>query len=585
MDFKYSSNKNVQMLLSLFKANNIKKVIISPGAAHIAITASLQHDDYFEKYSAIDERGAAYMATGLSMESGEPVVLVCTGATASRNYLPALTEAHYRKLPIIAVTATQALSMTGHLSPQFIERTSFPSDTVDLSVHLQKIQNSNDIWDCNIKINKALLEVRRDGGKVVHINLTEDNADGLVSDELVPVRVIRRFTADDSLPKIPENTKVAITVGGHHVWSDELTETVDKFCEQYNAVVFIDHSSGYHGKYRVLPTLITSQQNYYSELINTDLLIHIGEQSGDYYTLQRLPVTKAVWRVSPDGEIRDTFSKLTNVFEMSELRFFKSYLYDSTKKDTSYFNAWCSELKAGYACVPDLPFSNIYVANTLSKKLPENSVIHLGVSNTQRAWTFFELPNSIMSIANVGARGIDGALSSAIGMSLANPDKIHYCFLGDLTFFYDMNSLGIRSIQNNLRILLVNNGGGAEFNQYDHSGYKQMGDNVNRFVAGSGHYGAIHPELVKKYAEGLGFDYMSASNKDEFNSALPKFTDNQISNLPMILEVHTEFNNESRACQLIRNCIEAPQSNKHQMIKKYLGENGTKLAMKILGKK
>ena len=52
----------------------------------------------------IDERSAAYVATGLAYETQEPVVITCTGATASRNYLSALTEAYYKNLPIIALT-------------------------------------------------------------------------------------------------------------------------------------------------------------------------------------------------------------------------------------------------------------------------------------------------------------------------------------------------------------------------------------------------------------------------------------------------------------------------------------------------
>ena len=76
------------ILLALLKAHGIRKVIASPGTTNIALVASMQQDPYFQMYSAADERSAAYMACGLAAESGEPVVLSCTGATASRNYLP-----------------------------------------------------------------------------------------------------------------------------------------------------------------------------------------------------------------------------------------------------------------------------------------------------------------------------------------------------------------------------------------------------------------------------------------------------------------------------------------------------------------
>ena len=101
----YSSEKNIQIVIALLKANNIKKIIVSPGGTNVSFVASIQCDPFFEIYSCIDERSAAYMACGLSAETGEVVVLSCTGATSSRNYMPALTEAFYRRIPILAITS------------------------------------------------------------------------------------------------------------------------------------------------------------------------------------------------------------------------------------------------------------------------------------------------------------------------------------------------------------------------------------------------------------------------------------------------------------------------------------------------
>lgn len=99
-----ASSRNVQIVLYLLKRYGIRKVIASPGTQNMELVVSMQRDSFFEMYSAADERSAAYMACGLSAESNEPVVLSCTGATASRNYLPGLTEAYYRHLKIIATT-------------------------------------------------------------------------------------------------------------------------------------------------------------------------------------------------------------------------------------------------------------------------------------------------------------------------------------------------------------------------------------------------------------------------------------------------------------------------------------------------
>ena len=103
----YSTEKNIQILIALLKANGIRKVIASPGTTNMSLVGSLQNDPWFEIYSSVDERSAAYMACGMAAECGEPVMLSCTGATASRNYYPGMTEAFYRKLPVLAVTSHQ----------------------------------------------------------------------------------------------------------------------------------------------------------------------------------------------------------------------------------------------------------------------------------------------------------------------------------------------------------------------------------------------------------------------------------------------------------------------------------------------
>ena len=149
----YSTEKNVQILISLMKQHEIKKIIVSPGMKNLPVIASVQFDSYFEVYSCVDERSAAYMATGLAVESGEPVALSCTGATASRNYLSALTEAYYRNIPILAITSMSHLGEIGHLIPQVLDRRAKLNDTVRMSVQIDSVHTKKDEWDANVKIN------------------------------------------------------------------------------------------------------------------------------------------------------------------------------------------------------------------------------------------------------------------------------------------------------------------------------------------------------------------------------------------------------------------------------------------------
>ena len=258
MEKYYTTERNAQIVIALMKAHGVKKVIASPGTTNIALVASLQQDSFFEMYSAPDERSAAYMACGLAAETGEAVALSCTGATASRNYMPALTEAYYRKLPILAITSTQHAGRIANHYPQVIDRSILPKDIARLSVQLPAIHDVEDKWACEILTNRALLELRRAGGGPVHINLTTTYSKDFSIKELPPVRVINRVCHDGARPEIPAG-KVAVLVGAHQKWSEELTAALDEFCAAHDAVVFCDQTSNYPGKFRVLYSLACSQ--------------------------------------------------------------------------------------------------------------------------------------------------------------------------------------------------------------------------------------------------------------------------------------------------------------------------------------
>jgi 2-succinyl-5-enolpyruvyl-6-hydroxy-3-cyclohexene-1-carboxylate synthase len=201
-----------------------------------------------------------------------------------------------------------------------------------------------------------------------------------------------------------------------------------------------------------------------------------------------------------------------------------------------------------------------------------------------RSWTFFDVPKTVMASANVGGRGIDGALSTLLGGSLVNPDKLHFGVMGDLTFFYDMNALGNRHLGNNFRILLVNNGRGTEFRLYMHKGQKLLGDDADAYVAAAGHFGDKSPDLVKSYVSALGFEYLSASNKDDFNSVIDRFLTPEVTDRPILLEVFTDSKHESDAIKILRNIEVSAESQAKQFAKSIIGDRGVKLIKSALRK-
>lgn len=581
--FKYTSERNVQIVIALLKAHGIHRVIASPGTTNMTFVVSVENDPWFQVWSSVDERSAAYLACGMAAETREPVVISCTGATASRNYMPGLTEAYYRKLPVLAITSTRGNHKVGHLIDQQIDRRNIPNDIAMESVTIPMVKDYEDERYCEIEANKAILALKLNGGGPAHINMYTKYSKDFSVKELPAAHAIYRHTAfEDKLPDIPQNGRIIISVGAHANFSDRLTNAVDRFCATYDAAVLCDHTSGYRGKYEVHYQLACGQKQWKSPLAKANLCIHIGEVSGNSFTIR----ATHTWRVSPDGQLRDTFGNLRRVFMMPEEVFFERYASDNASH-TEYRDALLEEVESMKSKLPELPFSNIWMAQHMVDKLPARCELHLGIYHSLRSWNFFKLPSGIQAKCNVGGFGIDGGVSTMMGASFAHHEKLFIGVFGDLAFFYDMNVVGNRHVGNNVRLLLINNGKGNEFRNYDHPCYF-LGEEADRFVAAAGHYGNKSRCLVKDYATNLGYEYLSASNKEEFNAVVDRFLTPEQTEKPMLLEVFTETEDESQALEQTLNIITDSKYMMKQKVKKmvkdFIGNERVEVVKKIMKK-
>lgn len=549
--FHYTNERNVQIVIALLKAHGIHRVIASPGTTNMTFVVSIQNDPWFQIWSSVDERSAAYLACGMAAETGEPVVISCTGATASRNYMPGLTEAYYRKLPVLAITSTRGNHQVGHLVDQQIDRRNTPNDICMESVTISMVKDAEDERICEIEANKAILALKLNGGGPAHINMYTKYSKDFTIKELPYANAIYRHTVFDEFPQIPKDGRIAVYVGSHANFTQKQVEAIDQFCATHDAAVFCDHTSGYRGRYEVHYQLSAGQHGYSSALKNVNLCIHIGEVSGDQF----LPSFKHVWRVSPDGQLRDTWGKLRRVFMMPEDEFFNRYSEEGASH-TEYVDALNAEIEALEKQIPELPFSNIWMAQHMHSKLPAGCEFHMGIYHSLRSYNFFKLPAGIQAKCNVGGFGIDGGVSTMIGASFVHPEKLFLGVFGDLAFFYDMNVVGNRHVGNNVRILLINNGKGNEFRNYQHPCYF-LGEEAEDYVAGARHYGNKSEVLVKHYAEDIGYEYMTANSKESFLSAIDRFLTPEITDRPMLFEVFTDTQEESDALEQIVNFVES----------------------------
>lgn len=571
MSLQYPKEKNLQMLIYLLKAHGIKDVVVSPGSTNMYLIIGLQQDNYFNLYSCIDERSAAYIACGIAEETGNPVVLSCTMATAARNYMPGMTEAYYRKLPILAITSTEEGCVPYFNIQHSTDRTSPPKDVARKSFQIPVTRCNLDEWKNNTMINAALIELKRDGGGPVHVNLMMEKNLDFSCNALPKTRVIEWTNTCDSIEHI-EGQGIAIFVGSHHKWSHELTNAVDLFCEVWNAVVLYDCSSNYTGKYGVPFNLINAQKYLATDSTKIDLLIHIGEVSAS-----KPSRFNRVWRISEDGEVKDTFKKLERIFCMPEIEFFTKFNgKKSTKSEMTYYNGWKNLYDRIYNNLLDgekkMPFSSMWIAMKMHDKFQRGSGLYLAILNSLRCYNMLPLDASIITSSNVGGFGIDGCISSLVGSSIVNREKIFYGVVGDLAFFYDMNVLGNRHIGNNIRILIVNNGLGAEFKRDENDAMRMgLGQAANAYIAAEGHYGKKSETLVRHYAEDLGFQYLCAKNKSEFIDNMDVFLKENYNQKSIIFEVFTNETDDIESQRIVSNLEKDIKSSIKGAIKSVIG--------------
>jgi 2-succinyl-5-enolpyruvyl-6-hydroxy-3-cyclohexene-1-carboxylate synthase len=162
------------------------------------------------------------------------------------------------------------------------------------------------------------------------------------------------------------------------------------------------------------------------------------------------------------------------------------------------------------------------------KVIPSKSILHLGILNATRLAQFFDLADSVSVYSNVNTFGIDGNLPTFLGQAYCS-DNLSFLIVGDLSFFYAMNALGIRHIKNNVRILLINNFGGSEF-------YISPGAKHNKMI--DLHIGARHNTTAKGWSESVGFKYLCAADEKEFVENIDVFTSE--SEKPIIFEAFTD---------------------------------------------
>lgn len=541
----YSDKKNILQLVALLKAHGVRKLVLCPGSRNAGLVHTLANVEGFTCYSVTDERSAGFFAIGLSLQGGGPAAVCVTSGSALLNLHPAVAEAYYQQVPLLVISADRPAAWIGQMDGQTLPQPGVFGSLVKMSVNLPDIHTEEDEWYCNRLINEAILELDHHGRGPVHINVpVSEPIYRFTVKELPEVRVLTRYQGlnmydrdySQLIERLNQYSRRMVVVGQLnliYLFSKEVTRHLYK-----HFVWLTEHLSNRTVPGKAIKNFDAALSAMSAEKqleMAPELLItyggHLVSKQLKKYLRNHPP--KEHWHIAADGKVADVFGCLTTVIEMDPFEFLEKVAPLINAANSGYPTSWEAFCQA--VPEPQFPYSEMSAIGSLLQSMPEEASLHLANSSAVRYAQLYPLKPQVEVCCNRGVNGIEGSLSSAVGYSVASR-KINFVVIGDLSFFYDMNALWNHHYGVNLRILLLNNGGGEIFHTLP--GMDQT-DRSRAFIT------APHTTSACGWAEERGFLYLKATNQEELDEKMQLFASMQETRKPMLLEVMTDADTDT----------------------------------------
>ena len=447
------------------------------------------------------------------------------------------------------------------------------------------VENENDVWLCNRLVNEALLELTHHGAGPVHINIPiVGRTDIYDNKKLPPERKIEWINLENDAKtwerfasKLAGCRRVLFVIGQNVCFNNACVALLNQMYQKCNCVFSVEHLSNLacNGCVYTYPVSEINGASSLERLV-PDLVISVGNNLAAYNLrpfLRRHYKQMENWLITQGTVVRDAYKSLTAVFEVSFERFLTKMLElipQENQNNGEYARSWENELAK--IKLPEFGFSNMYVGKRVSEVIPEKSVLHLAILNSTRVMQYYKLAKGIRTYSNVGALGIDGCVSTFAGQA-ASTDELAFLIVGDLSFFYDMNAAGLRSIGPNVRIILLNNGGGSEFHFI--MGREKIAT-LNDYIS------AEHVNVAAGLATSLGYEYYCVSNAEELDAVIGKFGEKSAA--PMFLEVLTDMEQDAKITQKFYadNAVEIKSTLAKKIARSVLGGKNVQKVKNIL---
>jgi 2-succinyl-5-enolpyruvyl-6-hydroxy-3-cyclohexene-1-carboxylate synthase len=594
----------LQALARLCVEQGMTDFIVAPGSRSAPLTAALAGQRELRCRAVYDERAAGYIALGLAQQSGRPVGLVCTSGTAAVNLAPALVEAFYQNVPLLALTADRPPEWIDQQDNQAIRQRGLYAPHVRGSYELPvEMEHPDAVWHALRVVREAIALARGPLPGPVHVNVP-------LREPLYPAELARSQTGQSGAELARSQTgqsgaelarsqtgqsgaELARSQTGQsgvmsarlqlteQAWDDLLTEwrlatrklilagmgppddrlrrALGHLSQRPDVAVIADITANlfpdatplHHGD-----AILGAQDETTRRGLQAELLISFGGPVTSKYVKQflRSHPPRDHWRLQPAGAAPDTYQNLSHVVPMQPADFFADLARrtDAPLADAHYAAAWQRQefhvARSLEAFLQDADFGEFQAMQRIWQALPAGSRVQLGNSMPVRyANLIGHTPGGSLSSvhSNRGTSGIDGAVSTAVGAALAT-GELTTLIVGDLGFFYDRNGLWHPHVPANLRIVLLNNHGGGIFDIID--GPKRLPAELHRTF-----FLTPQPLTARRTAADHGLDYFHADDAAGLKDALTTFFNP--SSRSALLEIETDMAVNSQVFRQFKTAI------------------------------
>ncbi|GLU44993.1 2-succinyl-5-enolpyruvyl-6-hydroxy-3-cyclohexene-1-carboxylic-acid synthase [Allomuricauda sp. NBRC 101325] len=559
----YSDIPAAQTLVLYFKSKGVKNIVIAPGSRNAPLTISFTKNPFFNCYSVVDERCAAFFAMGMAQQLQEPVAVICSSGSAMLNFYPAVAEAFYSDIPLILVSADRPSYGIDIGDGQTIRQQNVLEKHIGYSANLKQDvshathkvakygkdlleETQEDIQSHNEKELAKALSVAFNEKSPVHINIpfeeplygrVEAPSISIKSEGILEAEPVEIEDLDGLIEMWQNTTKKMVLVGVNQ--PNAIEQSILKaLAEDDSVLLFTETTSNLHHPefFESIDSIIApiekskDKDSLFKDL-QPELLVTFGGLivSKKIKAFLREYQPKNHWHIDTK-KAYDTFFCLNKHIKQDPNAFLKSIVTE-TKTSSNYKSHW-KKVKTNYeqkrdAYVKQMPFSDFIAFEQILKTIPKGYQVHLANSSTVRYAQLFPMNASLKVFCNRGTSGIDGSTSTAVGASVHSQDPT-LLITGDLSFFYDSNGLWNRYIKPDFRIILINNEGGGIFRILPG---KEDTEEFETFFETHHHFTAIH--LAKMY----GFEHQQVNNETDLGESLQHFY--QASDNPKILEIAT----------------------------------------------